>query len=248
MKDLEGVKITFDKGALAAFSDGELKIIYVFSAITNRLQLVLTQSWGYWATAKDESRSEHARSAAIFGVFESLVLLAGVLKEAYQSIGDCYHDTLVAKSLNSKLPDFVQEALKRLPRHFAGTGITHYLRNNFSHHNDPESVLQLAKRLDKDAEHVCYFFPQDNKYFEFATKVRLFAIADYLKVHDWDEVIASLVNTVVKKVYPDVHVVLNGILAELFVKVPRQSEPAFEKDVRTFPELSGEYYLWLEQP
>src|SRR5947209_4393666 len=132
MKNLQGIKLTFEKTAFATYGPGERKILYVFAAISNRLRLLLTQSFGHWATARNEARSEHARSAALCGIVESLIDLAGELKEAHESINQCYHGTQVSKSLHSQLPTIVQEAMKRLPRHFAGTGLVPYLRNNFA--------------------------------------------------------------------------------------------------------------------
>jgi len=76
MIDTQGVKLTFNKASLSAFSDGELKIIYLFAAICNRMQLHQTRAFGYWATARDESRSQHARDAAMCGIVESLITLA----------------------------------------------------------------------------------------------------------------------------------------------------------------------------
>jgi hypothetical protein len=127
MKDLQGVQLTFKKSDLTAFGDGELKIILVFAAVLNRLTLLQTQTFGHWATARDTARSEQTRSAALCGVVESLILLAGELKEAWESIQQCYYRTQVSRSLHSTLPANVQEAMKRCGRHFDGTALTTYL-------------------------------------------------------------------------------------------------------------------------
>jgi hypothetical protein len=248
MKDIPGVKVTFRKGALATFGDGELKIIYVFSAISNRLTLQITQSFSHWATAKDASRPEHVRNAALCGVVESLIDLAGELKEAWESIQQCYYGTKVSHSIHAKLPVFVQEAMKRCGGHFAGTGLVSYLRDNFANHNDSNEVLNIARHLDDDTENTFFIFQNDNKYFEFATKARLAAIAMHLQLKNWEwhDIVMSMVVTIVKEVYADIHVVLNGILAELFSGVVLDREQETLKDVRSFSELSGEYFLFLE--
>ncbi len=248
MKDIQGVKVSFEKSEFAAFGDGERKIIYVFAAILNRLKLLQTQSLGYWATAKDETRSEHARHAALCGIVESLILFAGELKEAYESVQQCYYATKVSQSVHAKLPKNVQDSLKRLSEHFVGTGLTAYLRNSFANHNDSDELLKIANGLNDEADHTFYWFPQDNMYFEYATKARLAAIAMHLKLPEWDweTVIARMVDILVKEVYADVHAALNGVLSELLARMQFQREPVTVEGVRTFHELSGEYYLFLE--
>ena len=248
MKDLQGVQLTFQKGALSAFGDGELKILCVFGAIFNRLKLLYSMSFGHWATAKDDSRSELARSTALCGVVESLILLAGELKEAWESIQECYHRSQVSRTLHPKLPANVQEAMKRCGGHFSGTSLTTYLRNNFANHNDAGEMLNVLKALDDPSEHTFYIFPQDNKYFDYATKMRLAAIALHLNLQEWewDTVIGKMVEIVVQQVYADVHLALNGILAELFTTVTLQREPVTLDGVRNWNEQPGEYFLAID--
>lgn len=250
MKTLQGMRLTFQKSDLAAFSDGELKIVFVFAAISNRLQLLEAQTFSQWATAKDDSRSEHARSAALCGVVESLILLAGELKEAWESVQQCYHGTQVSHSLHSKLPSAVREAMKRCGRHFDGAGLTSYLRNNFANHNNADEMLKIAKALEGGAEFSFSLFPQDNKYFEYATKVRLAAVAGQLSLRDWewDQVVQKMVEIVVKEVYADIHAALNGILAELFTSVPLRHDSVDLDGVRSWNEFPGEYYFCIEPP
>ena len=114
MKDLEGMHLTFKKSALAAFRRWQLKIILIFAAISNRLKLLEADTFSHWATAKDESRSEPVRNAALCGVVESLILLAGELKEAWESIQHCYHSTQVSKKLNARLPESAQDGAEAL--------------------------------------------------------------------------------------------------------------------------------------
>jgi hypothetical protein len=249
MKDLEGVQLTFKKSALAAFGDGELKIILVFAAISNRLKLLEAETFSHWATAKDESRSELVRSAALCGVAESLILLAGELKEAWESIQHCYYSTQVSKELNPTLPEGAQAALKRCGRHFDGVGLVSYLRNNFANHNNADEMLKIAKALDDQAEFNFSLFPQDNKYFAYATEVRLFAIASYLELpeKDWVKVIERMVEVVAKQVYADVHEALNGILSQLFKFVELDRQPLTALGVRAWNEFPGEYLFCIEQ-
>jgi hypothetical protein len=245
MKDIQGFKVSFEKSEFAAFGDGERKIIYVFGGISNRLKLLWTQSVGYWATAKDKTRSEHARNAALCGIVESLILLAGELKEAHESIRQCYYGTHVSRSIQAKLPSNVQDALKRLSKYYEGDNLATYLRDRFANHNDSNEVLKIANGLDHEADHTFYWFPHDNKYFEYATKARLAAIAMYLTLDEWDweTVIAKMVKIVVTEVYPDVHAALNGVLSELLGQMELQRESIIEQGVRNWHELSGEYYV-----
>ena len=250
MKDLEGMQLTFKKSALAAFGAGEFKIIFVFAAISNRLKLLEAETFCHWATAKDESRSEPVRSAALCGVVESLILLAGELKEAWESIQHCYYSTQVSKKLNAALPESAQAALKRCGRHFDGAGLVSYLRNNFANHNNADEMLKIAKALDDEAEFTFSLFPHDNKYFEYATKVRLLAIASHLKLPEmyWDKVIERMVVVVVKEAYADVHHALNGILSQLLTAVELDRQPVTATGVRAWNEFPGEYHFYIEQP
>jgi hypothetical protein len=248
MKDLQGTQLTFKKSALAAFGDGELKIIFVFAAISNRLKLLEAQTFGHWATAKHVTQSGPTHSAALCGVVESLILLAGELKEAWESMQQCYYGTQVSRSLNAKLPGGVQDALKRCGRHFDGAGLVSYLRNNFANHNNAGEMLKIAMALDDDAEFMFSLFPQDNKYFEYATKVRLLAIASHLKLSemDWDKVVERMVEIIVKHVYTDIHSALNGILSELFTTVTLDRESKDLDGVPNWNEMSGGYYFFIE--
>jgi hypothetical protein len=248
VKDLQGVQLTFENGDLAAFNDGELKIVFVFAAISNRLQLLETQTFGHWAAAMDTARSEHGRSAALCGVVESLILLAGELKEAWESIQQCYYGTQVSRSLHPQLPSNVQEAMKRCGRHFEGAGLLTYLRNNFANHNNAYEMLNIAKSLDKSTEFKFLLFPHDNKYFEYATKLRLAAIADHLKLRDWewDKVVQRMVEIIVNHVYSDIHAALNGVLSQLFTSVSLKRQAETVTGVRTWNEFAGEYFFFIE--
>jgi hypothetical protein len=250
MRDIQGMQLTFKKSDLTAFGDGELKIILVFAAISNRLKLLETQTFGHWATAKDASRPEHTRSAALCGVVEFLILLAGELKEAWESIQQCYYGTQVSRSLHSTLPANVQEAMKRCGRHFVGTALTTYLRNNFANHNNVSEMLKIARALDEAAEFSFSLFPHDNKYFEYATKVRLAAIADHLKLRDWewDQVVRRMVAIIVKEVYSDIHAALNGVLSQLLSTVTLQRQPEILARVRKWNEFPCEYFFFIESP
>ena len=109
-------------------------------------------------------------------------------------------------------------------------------------------MLSIAKALAEDDEFTFSLFPQDNKYFDYATKVRLAAIATHLKLDgwEWNHVVERMVEIVVRKVYTDVHSVLNGILSTLFATVTLDRQPQDLKGVPNWNELSGAYYFSIE--
>ena len=63
MKNLQGVKLTFDKKSLKSFTDGELKCLYVFPHILNRLKLLDAQVFSHWAVGTDTSLPDPVRQA-----------------------------------------------------------------------------------------------------------------------------------------------------------------------------------------
>ena len=83
---------------------------------------------------------------------------------------------------------------KHCGRHFVGAGLVSYLRNNSANHNNADDMLKIANARDDEAEFTFSLSRSDNKYFEYATKVRLLAIASHLKLPemDWDKVIARM--------------------------------------------------------
>jgi hypothetical protein len=111
-------------------------------------------------------------------------------------------------------------------------------------------MLKIARALDETAQFRFSLFPHGNNYFEYATKVRLAAIADQLKLRDWewDEVVGRIVEIIVKEVYPDIYAALNGVLSQLFTTVTLQRQPETLAAVRTWNEFPCEYYFLIESP
>lgn len=114
MKDIQGAKLTFDKKGLAGFTDGELKCLYVFPHILNRLKMLDAQVFSHWAVGTDTSLPEPVRQAALCGVAESIFLTAGELKEAWEAIQLCLYKSQASKGIYAQLPDDIQAKLKRL--------------------------------------------------------------------------------------------------------------------------------------
>ncbi len=246
MKTLDGAKLTFDKRGLTGFTDGELQCMYVFPQILNRLKMLDGQVFGHWAVALDLSRPAAVRDAALCGVIESIFLTAGELKEAWEAIQQCFYARQVSKTMHPLLPADVQGKLKRLPEYFKGTSLTTFLRNNFSYHNSPDAVLASIKLLDEDDPHTAYLLPQENNYFDYATKVRLATVAEHLKLSDRNTVVDEMLKIVVKEVLTDVSNVLNAILAMLFQKVAVKNEALSLAEVKSESELTADFFFYVD--
>ena len=205
MKDLLGTLVSFQKKDLAHLNDGQLKILCVFPHIMNRLKVLETQVYSHMNVMQDESIDIAKREVAICGFLEAIILMAGELKEAYEAIQHCYYRTQLAKSMKSLLPDDIQERLKRLPRHFSGDSLVHFLRNNFAYHNSPDTALQTIKILDDDTSMAFYFLDQGaNIYFQFATNIRIVALAEWMGIDDCHDAVGALMPEVMGKVFNDV--------------------------------------------
>src|SRR5439155_16023313 len=114
---------------------------------------------------QDESSEQAKRDVAICGFIESLILIAGELKEAWQAIQQCYYGTKVAKAMNSTLPTQIQEMLKRCGPHFSGDSLISFLRNKFAYHNSPLLVLDAIKATSDDGKMGFYVLDQRIFYF-----------------------------------------------------------------------------------
>ncbi|MDF1755239.1 MAG: hypothetical protein P1U89_20790 [Verrucomicrobiales bacterium] len=246
MKTQSGAKITFTKSDLASFSEGETKVLYVFSHILNRLKLLDAQVFSHWRSAQNPERSQIEQQAAMLGVLESLLLLAGELKEGWEAVQQCYYSTQLSKTLNSQLPEDIQKLLKRLPDRFSGSGVITRLRNDFSYHHSPDMILATSKLLDDDDPHVAYLFEGDNNYFDFATKMRIASIAEALGLDDWRTTIDKLVQEVVRNVYTPFSHVLNAILVKLFEKIDHEHEEVEIPAMLEAGELDAHYFFYVD--
>lgn len=243
MKAIAGDKITFAKADLSHFSDGQMKVLYVFAHILNRSKLLETQIFSQWHAATDTKHSRIEQDAALFGVFEFLLLLAGELKEGWEAIRSCYYGTQLSKTLNHQLPKDVQAILKRLPNHFTGTSIITQLRNDFSYHHSPDKILTTARLLANDDPHIAYLFGDDNNYFDYATKLRIAAVAELLGLSDWRKVIDHLMPTVMNEVYQDMSSTLNAILVALVTTINHTRESVELPYVPSNADISGNYFF-----
>lgn len=245
MIQISGAQITFAKADLAHFNDGQKQVFYVFGHILNHTKLIEAQVFSHWSTAVDLRHSPIERDAALFGVLEFLILLAGDLYEGWRAVHSCYYGTQLSKTLNSQLPAEVQEILKKLPDHFTGKSITSRLRNDFSYHHSPEKILSTFEILDDDDSHTAYLFEGENNYFDYATKIRIAAVAKSVGLSDCRKLIEHLVATVVGTVFRDFSTVLNAILVALFETIPHHREPVELPSVPSMEELSARYFFYV---
>jgi hypothetical protein len=215
----KGLQVTFDRADLDHLDDGQLKIICVFPHITNRLAVLETQVYAHMNVFLNQETEQAKRDAALCGYLESIILIAGELKEAWESIQKCYYGTKVAKAMNSKLPLEIQECLKRCGSHFSGDSLVHFLRNNFAHHNSPDIMLATLKAAPRKVQLSFYVLEQRVFFFDYATKVRMAAIADKLGVDDVSDIVHPMTETIMGHVFHDVSlpmlVIANDILLTL---------------------------------
>ncbi len=152
MTTFKGTYVTFNKADLAHLDDGQLKIVSIFPHIANRLAVLESQVYSHMNVVQDEAQDEAKRRAAVCGFIESVILIAGELKEAWEAIQHCYYGSKVAKTMNSTLPTPVQEMLKRCGSHFSGESLVSFLRNNFAYHNSPLIALDTIKSVPDHVE------------------------------------------------------------------------------------------------
>ena len=245
MKTIAGARITFTKADFSCFSDGQRTVLYAFAHILNKSKLLETQVFSQWQSAMDTKHSQIERDAALFGVFEFLLLLAGELKEGWEAIQSCYYGTGLSKTLNDQLPSNIKAILKRLPKHFTGTSITTRLRNDFAYHHSSSRILSTANLLASDDPHIAYLFGEDNNYFDYDTKLRIAAVAELLGLSDWSKVVEQLVTTVAKEVYQDMSNTLNAILVALVQLIKPSHEAVELSRVPSNSNLAGNYFFYV---
>lgn len=249
VKDIQGVRVSFKKSSLTQLDEGRRKILCVFPHILNRLKILESQVFGHMNVAEDESLDNTKREMAICAFVESIILIAGELKEAAEAVTQCYHATQVSKSLNASLPAVVQAALKRLPSHFAGDALTAFLRNNFAYHNSPGVAVATLDLLPSDDDLAFYVIEFDNNYFEYANRLRIAAIAEYLRLDDWSAVVKPLAEVVMRQVFDDVYHVLNGIVVTVFKDVQRDRAGVTVNNVPSTKEIRSEVFThWPDKP
>jgi len=245
VKDMKGVRVSFNKADLEHLDDGELKIVCVFPHVLNRLRVLESQVFGHMNVALDESQEGTKREIAICGFIESIILVAGELKEGWEAIQQCYYETKVSKAMNSTLPPTIQTALKRLPGHFSGESLAMFLRNNFAYHNSPETAVQALKTFSDDATLTFTVLEQEHFHFDFATHVRIGAIAEWLRIDDWVEVIHPLMETIMGRVFNDVCLPMIVIANTILLTVKNTRTPIQVTAVPSDAELRSEALSYM---
>lgn len=193
--------------------------------------------------AEDASLDNTKREMAICAFVESIILIAGELKEANEAVTQCYHATKVSKALNASLPNQVQAALRRLSGHFAGDALIAYLRNNFAYHNAPGLAMSTLDLLPADDELAFYVLQDDNNYFEYANRLRIATIAEHLGLSDWSEVVKPLAEVVMRQVFDDVYHILSGIVVTIINGVKFDRVGVTVKNVPSSKEIRSDVFL-----
>lgn len=246
MKNIRGEHLTFAKSRLNGLSDGHLKALYVFAHILNRLRLLESQVFAHWNTSTAEPAGHVKSEAAGHGAIETLLYLAAELKEAWEAIQSCYHTSQLSKSLNSRLPAEVQEALKRIPKHCSGDGVIYKLRNQFSYHHSPDEVLAAAKELVDDDPHNAFLFEGENNFFGFAADLRILTIAKVLGISNPNKLMEYLVREVAGEAYNDISATLTAILAEILSEAGVGVADVELSDVPSSDELRAGFFFHID--
>lgn len=246
MKDLNGVRVTFTKADLAHLNDGQLKIIGVFPHILNRLKMLESQVYAHMNVALDESLENAKREVAVCAFVESVILIAGELKEGWEAFQQCYYQTKVSLAMNGALPAEIQTRLKRLSGHFTGTSLATFLRNNFAYHNSPGTIVETMKLLENDDTMAFYILAEDNHYFDYTTKIRIAAIAERLRVSDWTQVVTPLLQEIMGKVFNDVYLSMSVILRDILTTVAHERSSIEVKGVPSDQELRSEVFFHMQ--
>jgi hypothetical protein len=246
LKDINGHRISFTKADLAHLDEGQLKIICVFSHVLNRLKMLESQVYSH-TNMLNKSRENVRTEFSLCAAIESMILIAGELKEAWEAIQQCYYGTKVSKTMNASLPKEIQEALKRLPTYFTGDSLTMFLRNNFAYHNSPDTALDTLKLKGSDAPMAFYYIDEENIYFDYATDIRLSAIANWLGHPDLSTVISPLMETIMGKVFNDVYITMAVIAHNILLTVKHERSSVVLKGVSSDKELSAEVFSYMHE-
>ena len=78
MIDTQGVKLTFNKASLSAFQQQRAQDHLPLRGYLQPDATTPNASFGYSATARDESRSQHARDAAMGGIVSPSLRYDGI--------------------------------------------------------------------------------------------------------------------------------------------------------------------------
>src|ERR1022692_2556446 len=99
MKTVNAHRVSFTKADLAHLADGQMEIVCVFTHILNRLKMLETQVYGHMNVFQDRTQNLPKREFAVCACVESIILIAGELKEAWEAIQECYYGTKVSKTM-----------------------------------------------------------------------------------------------------------------------------------------------------
>jgi len=244
MKNINGVHVTVKKGDLAQLNDGQLKIICVFPHVLNKLKILESQVYSHMNVALDTSREKVRREMAICAFLESIILIAGELKEAWDAIQQCYYGTKVSKTMNASLPQDIQDRLKRLSGHFTGDSLVSFLRNNFAYHNSPDKAMEAIKLFD-DEDTLAFYIIEDNNYFDYAGKVRIAAIAERLGLDDWNRIFTPLMETIMGQVFNDLYLPMIVIANNILLTLKQVRATVALKDVPDDSELRADVFSYM---
>ena len=121
--------------------------------------------------------------------------------------------------------------------------MTAYLRNNFAYHNSPDLAVGTLDNLSAADELAFYVLENDNNYFDYANRLRIAAIAEFLKLDDWNKVVKPLADVVMRKVFDDVYHILNGILVTILKGAKNDRTSVTVKGVPSTKEIRSDVFL-----
>ena len=241
MKDISGSLITFKGSELTKLSDGELQVISVFPHVLNRLKMLETQTFGHMNVLLDETLPKVKRDCALCGFLESTILIAGELKEAWESLNQCYYSSKLSMTLTEKLPPPVREKLKGLKTYFSGKSLINFLRDKFAYHNSSEIALATTKLLEEKSDLRFYYLGEENIFFYYAMVLRMNAIADFLNLSTSEGIVPHLMENILGRAYNDVYLVMTVIVSEVFKSLNCVKTPATITEVASDLEVRSEF-------
>jgi hypothetical protein len=107
--------------------------------------------------------------------------------------------------------------------------------------------LDTLKNLDADASMAFYYVDEENMYFDFVTKIRIGAIAEWLGHSDWSAVISPLMQTIMGSVFNDVYLAMTVIAHDILLTVKHERSSVVLKGVPSDAELSSEVFSYMQK-
>lgn len=245
MINMPAMYVSFTKADLAHLDDGQLKIVCVFPHITNRLKVLESHVYSHMNVVVDHSEQRAKRDIAICAFIESMILIAGDLKEGWEAIQQCYYGTKVSKTMHATLPEQIQACLKRLPAHFSGDSLASFLRNHFAFHNSPDVVLDTIKTTPGDEEMGFYVLDESIFYYDFATTIRFQAIAKRLNLADRELIVKRMSQEIMGSAFNDLYLSMIVITDTIVQTVKTKRESLEVTNIPSDKELRSEVFSHL---